>query len=163
MSAVFELDCMQHAENIHYPVQEILLDEERCLADFNARKKWRTDHPGACVTEYESMIQIVVQILIGWDQGNHTGNNGIFGTPEAYADCCEEQARYTLHSHISVWVEGFNKVRNLLYHENIDIANKATEELQRYFDKIAKASLGDLEMRLAILPPVSYFPSSTAL
>ena len=43
-----------------------------------------------------------------------------------------------------MWVEGFNKVRNLLYNKNTDIANKAKDELQKYFDTIAQASLGDL-------------------
>ena len=132
--------CREHS----LPSTRDLLDEERCLADFNARKKWRTDHPGACVTEYESMIQIVVQILIGWGQGNHTGNNGIFGTPEAYADCCEEQARYTLHSHITVWVKNFNDVRNLLFHSNRQIRDRAIDEMQSYFNIIAQATLGDL-------------------
>ena len=64
--------------------------------DFNARKKWRSKYPGACVTEYESMMQVVIGILIGWDSKSRSGNSGIFGIPEAYADCCEEQARYTL-------------------------------------------------------------------
>ena len=32
-------------------------------------------YPGACVTEYESIIQIVVRILIGRDQDNHCGNS----------------------------------------------------------------------------------------
>ena len=36
-----------------------------------------------------------------------------------------------------VWVEGLNKVKNLLFHKNIKIGNKAKEELQIYFDKIA--------------------------
>ena len=114
------------------------------MADFNARKKWRTNHPGACVTEYESIMQIVVQILIGWNQENHTGARGIFGIPEAYADCCEEQARYTLHSHITVWVKNFNDVRNLLFHSNREIRERAVNEMQSYFNIIAQATLGDL-------------------
>ena len=82
-----------------------ILDDDMCLLDFNARKKWRVNYPGACVTEYESMIQIVIRILIGWHDDKHEGTNGIFGIPQAYADCCEEQARYTLHSHISAWIK----------------------------------------------------------
>ena len=73
-----------------------------------------------------------------------TGTNGIFGVPLAYADCCEEQARYTLHSHISVWIENFNEVRNLLFHSSENIRNKARNELENYFHTIAQASLGDI-------------------
>ena len=72
------------------------------------------------------------------------GTNGIFGVPLAYADCCEEQARYTLHSHISVWIENFNEVRNLLFHSSENIRNKARNELENYFHTIAQASLGDI-------------------
>ena len=82
--------------------------------------------------------------MIGWNNTTNKGTNGIFGIPLAYADCCEEQARYTLHSHISIWIDGFNTIRNLLTHDSIPIRNKAKEELRMYFEKIAQASLGDL-------------------
>ena len=119
-------------------------DQKYCLLDFNTRKKVRSKYPGACALEYQSILQIVINILIGWDSTSRSHKSGIFGIPLVYADCCEEQARYTLHSHISVWVEGFNKVRNDLFHENMDIRNMAREELRKYFDTIAQASLGDL-------------------
>ena len=126
------------------PSIDQIQDQSYCLLDFNTRKKVRSKYPGACALEYQSILQIVINILIGWDSTSRSHKSGIFGIPLAYADCCEEQARYTLHSHISVWVEGFNKVRNLLYNKNTDIANKAKDELQKYFDTIAQASLGDL-------------------
>ena len=68
----------------------------------------------------------------------------IFGIPLAYADCCEEQARYTLHSHISVWIENFNEVRNLLFYSSEYIRNKARRELEIYFQTVAQASFGDI-------------------
>ena len=126
------------------PSIEQIQDQNYCLLDFNTRKKLRSKYPGACALEYQSIVQIVINILIGWNSKTKVHDNGIFGIPLAYADCCEEQARYTLHSHISVWVEDFNKVRNLLFDKDINIGNKAKEELQMYFDKIAQASLGDL-------------------
>ena len=36
-------------------------------------KKWRMKFPGACVTEYESIMQIVINILIGWNQEEYQG------------------------------------------------------------------------------------------
>ena len=90
------------------------------------------------------MIQIVINILIGWEQSSQVGENGIFGIPLAYADCCEEQARYTLHSHISIWIKNFNGVRDLLFHENAGIRQKAKDELENYFQMIAQASFHDL-------------------
>ena len=119
------------------PTISDICSESNCLIDFNARKKWKSKYPGACVTEYQSVLQIVIGILIGWDEQSHSGKNGIFGIPEAYADCCEEQARYTLHSHITVWVKDFNEVRSLLYHDNDEIRLKAKEEIELYFKNIA--------------------------
>ena len=126
------------------PSTKQIQNQNYCLLEFNTRKKLRSKYPGACALEYQSIIQIVVNILIGWNNKTNIGTNGIFGISLAYADCCEEQARYTLHSHISVWIEGFNKIRNLLFHESILIGNKAKEELKMYFDKIAQASLGEV-------------------
>ncbi len=83
-------------------------------------------------------------MLIGWDKENHNGRNGIFGRPQAYADCCEEQARYTLHSHISIWIENFNDTCNLLFHENEMIRQEAKNELELYFSKISQSSFGDM-------------------
>ena len=84
------------------PKIEDIEDNSKCILDLNARKKWRSTYSGACALEYDNIIQIVVRILIGWDHATKKGNKGLFGIPLAYADCCEEQARYTLHSHISV-------------------------------------------------------------
>ena len=39
---------------------------------------------------------------VGYEIDNQTGRNSIFRKPNAYADCCEEQGRFTLHSHISI-------------------------------------------------------------
>ena len=112
------------------PSTDNIESQNQCLLDLEARKKWRIKFPGACALEYENILQIVVNILIGWNQKAHKGSNGIFGVPLAYADCCEEQARYTLHSHISVWIENFNEVRDLLFSENTDIRHKARSELE---------------------------------
>ena len=131
-----------HAHKL--PSIDDIEDKAKCLLDFNARKKWRAKYPGACAIEYDSVLQVVIAVLIGWDQENHKGSSGIFGIPEAYADCCEEQARYTLHSHISIWIENFNDTRNLLFHENERIRQKSKKELELYFNKIAQSSFGDM-------------------
>ena len=55
--------CKEHS----LPSTDGIVDKSNCLLDFNARKKWRAKYPGACVTEYESIMQIVIRILIGWD------------------------------------------------------------------------------------------------
>ena len=114
------------------------------MLDFNVRKKWRAQYPGACAIEYESVIQFVIAILIGWYKETQKVKSGIFGKPQAYANCCEEQARFTLHSHISIWIENFNNTHNLLFHENETIRQDTKKELELYFSKIAQSSFGDM-------------------
>ena len=90
---------------IFLSTQDIMNNEAR-LADLTFRNKTRATYPGACAHEFESIMQVVKEVLIGWKDGEAT--NGIFGIPLAYADSVKEQARYTLHSHIYIWVEYFN-------------------------------------------------------
>ena len=113
------------------------MNQSKCLVDFEARKYWRAKYPGACAIEYENIVQIVIKVLIGWNQSEQKGIGGIFGMPLAYADSCEEQARYTLHSHILVWIENFNNVRDLLFHEDESIKN----QLLKYFKVILRILL----------------------
>lgn len=40
-------------------------DLVKFLLDFNARKKWRAKYPGAYSIEYENVIQVVIDVLIG--------------------------------------------------------------------------------------------------
>ena len=75
------------------PDMKDIENQKYCLLDFNTRKELRARYPGACTLEYRSVLQIVINILIGWNENTKTGTNGIFGVPLAYADCCEEQAR----------------------------------------------------------------------
>ena len=96
--------------------------------------------------EYENIIQIVIKTIIGWNQSGQKGYKGVFEIPLAYGDSCEEQARYTLHSHISIWIENFNTVRDLVYHEDESIRLLAIQRLERYFAKIVQATLGEIHI-----------------
>ena len=112
------------------------------------RKKLRSKYAGACALEYESTMQVVLEVLIGWNDQTHKGTNGIFGEVEAYGDSCEEQARFTLHSHISLWIKDFNKVRDLLFHRNGAVFDDAKLELEKYFEMVSQASFSNLNLKL---------------
>ena len=145
--------CKEHK----IPNVEDIMNQSKCLVDFEARKCWRAKYPGACAIEYENIVQIVIKVLIGWNQSEQKGIGGIFGMPLAYADSCEEQARYTLHSHILVWIENFNNVRDLLFHEDESIKKSASQILQSYFENIAQASFGDLLISIKVLQQVNLY------
>jgi hypothetical protein len=38
-----------------------------CISDMLYRSKIRIDNPGACAREYNSIMQIIMESLIGWD------------------------------------------------------------------------------------------------
>ena len=41
--------------------------ENECISDLLYRSKIRIDNPGACAREYNSIMQIIMESLIGWD------------------------------------------------------------------------------------------------
>ena len=122
------------------------LSEDECIADLHLRQKYRTCYPGACSLEFESMMQIVIKCLLGWDTKTKTSKNGIFGKLLHLTRTIEEQGRGTLHDHLCLWVENFQTLRKLLFHENKDIKTKAREEMLKYAEKIMSSSYGDLEI-----------------
>ena len=74
---------------------------------------------------YKSVLKVVNDISIGWDQVKQERTIGISGISQAYANCCEEQTRSTLHSHIFILIETFNDTHDLLYHEDSMIRQEA--------------------------------------
>ena len=69
-----------------------------CVADFNLRRDTRIKYPGVCVIEYQSIIQIVLKVLFGWDSDKEQGGTGILGMLIAYVVAHEEQGMSLLVS-----------------------------------------------------------------
>ncbi len=58
----------------------------------------RTNNPGACSLEFQSVMQILTECLLKWDIKTQTSKGkGILGTVIAFAGADEEQGRETLH------------------------------------------------------------------
>ena len=69
-----------------------------CISDMLYRSKIRIDNPGACAREYNSIMQIIMESLIGWDfKLGKQSKLGIFGEVLGWGDTTEEQAKKTLH------------------------------------------------------------------
>ena len=62
--------------------------------------------PGLSALDYENILRITVEYLIGWSRGDEANNPlaGFFGDVDAYCVATEEQGRKTLHGHILVWL-----------------------------------------------------------
>jgi hypothetical protein len=43
------------------------MEQNECIADLLFRSKLRLDNPGACARDYNSIMQIIMECLIGWN------------------------------------------------------------------------------------------------
>ena len=57
------------------------MDEQECLMEFQFCSKLRFEHPGLSAFDFESMIDVVVKHIVGWDdeKHSHTEDGGVFG------------------------------------------------------------------------------------
>jgi hypothetical protein len=56
------------------------MEQNECIADLLFRSKLRLDNPGACAREYNSIMQIIMECLIGWNfKLKKQTSLGIFG------------------------------------------------------------------------------------
>ena len=90
--------------------------DEQCIHDMIVRRQMRSNFPGACSLEFESIMQVVIEHLFGWNiKKQMSKGRGIFGVAEAFGGSTEEQNRATLHEHMIVHVRNFHKLRQLLF------------------------------------------------
>ena len=59
-------------------------------------------HPVAAALQFEHILDVVVEHVIGWSREKHMphARGGLFGIPKAWVFAVEEQGRLTLHTHI---------------------------------------------------------------
>ena len=95
-------------ENINLPSME----DDVLLTDFVIDcQEIRTKYPGLCAIDFQNVLNIVIEDIIGFDNKN---NKGLFGVVEAYCSAVEEQGRKTLHTHILLWLKYWTKLMNML-------------------------------------------------
>ena len=109
--------------------------EEECLVDLQLRKKTRLQYPGACSLEFQSISQIIMKALLGWNDNLKRGTKGIIGILEHFGDAVEEQNRTTLHRHLCVWIKDFEKLRRLVFNVNQDVRIKTRKELLLFTER----------------------------
>ena len=63
------------------------MDQSDCIADLLYRSKIRIDNPGTCAREYNFIMQIIMESLIGWNFDLRKQTSlGIFGKVLAWCD-----------------------------------------------------------------------------
>jgi hypothetical protein len=112
------------------------MEQNECIADLLFRSKLRLDNPGACAREYNSIMQIIMECLIGWNfKLKKQTSLGIFGKVFGWCDTTEEQARFTLHSHILLFIALFDALITLLWSNCEKVREEAQKELVEYLKK----------------------------
>ena len=124
-----------------YTLPSLDATEEECIADFTLRKETRLDFPGACSLYFEGVMQIVLEVLLGWDSKEQRGTeDGIMGELDAWGMAVEEQARKTLHSHWLLWSRRLAKMRDELFSGDKARQIKARADFCAHIDKVMSAS-----------------------
>ena len=70
------------------PSIDDLMDETDCFLDLKIRRGWRSTYPGACSLEFQSLMQVFINVLLGWDEKKKCGAKGIFGKVLAWIEAC---------------------------------------------------------------------------
>jgi hypothetical protein len=121
-------------------------DENMLISDLVFRSKLRLDNPGACAREYNSIMQIIMETLVGWNfKEQKQGHFEIFGEFMGWCNTTEEQARYTLHSHVLLFIAQFDQLISLLWLDSEHIRRKAKDELTKYMEPTMSSTYKLLE------------------
>ncbi len=123
--------------------------EADCIAVFVLQKDIRQKNPGACSLEFRSVMQIVVECILCWDNKKKTSKGkGILGTVLAFFAADEEQGRKTLHRHWQIWaIEIDETLRDCLFHEDNTARDIARKTFCKLIDNVITASYGS-ELRI---------------
>ena len=100
------------------------------------RKALRLKVPGLCAYVFELIMDIIIEDIVGWNQEK----KGIFGECQAYSKTVEEQARKTLHAHIAIWIEEFNRARENLFSPQKMVSNMANSYICKKADLVCGTS-----------------------
>ena len=99
--------------------------------------------PGACSLEYQSIVDIVIKVLLGWDMNKQEGGVGIFGELKAWAIAHKEQGRKTLHGHYHFWIRFLRALKLQLFSTDLAVREQARMDFKQYVDKVMSASYND--------------------
>jgi hypothetical protein len=103
---------------------------DTAIPPFTVRASYLTHFPGASALAFERFLEVLVQIIIGWDEVSmsSTKEGGLFGHPRAFFMAIEEQGRLSLHDHILIWLHGHDRLRERLLQED------GVAQMQAYLD-----------------------------
>ena len=102
----------------------------------------RIKYPGLCSHDFENIVNITIEDLIGWDteQRINIPNKGLFGDVDSWFMAVEEQGRKTLHLHCLIWVKGWNRTLKGLHSKCKTTRDKWETGMLNYSKQIMTAT-----------------------
>ena len=85
----------------------------------------------------------MLEEVVGWDsiKEKSVPGKGLFGEVKAFMYCVEEQGRKSLHAHMLLWVEGYDKVMQRIFFGKKKEQEDGRGTLSRYQDNVATTKL----------------------
>ncbi|KAG7369262.1 helitron helicase-like protein [Nitzschia inconspicua] len=125
-----------------------VLDEETLRTFISESKHIRFDHPGLCAIDFENVIGITVEHILGWDLNKNINKPGygFFGDLDGWTYAVEEQGRKTLHAHFLLWIKGWGKLRSGLGTANGH--EEYVKQVSKYADRVMCTRLHGFSSRL---------------
>lgn len=94
------------------------MSDEELAERAQARRVLRLDYPGIASLNFEILLNILSEEVVGWDMIRHrpTDEPGLFRECYAFSlAMIEEQGRKTLHAHMTLWIKGVNTIRKDIF------------------------------------------------
>ncbi len=107
--------------------------------DLRVRKELRVKYPGSCAREFDSLLQIVIGDLIGWE-GNKQVHDGIFGKVLAISAGIEEQGKTSLHGHLILWIKNYHNLQQQLFSTDAVVRKEATIAIESYLSNVLSST-----------------------
>lgn len=75
-------------------------------------RKISREYPGLAALDFENVLKVTVEHLLGWSirEGKNKPDEGLFGDIVAFCSAVEEQGRKVLHSHMLIWIRGWDGI-----------------------------------------------------
>ena len=75
---------------VSHEMQSLHCSDADCVMDFRISRDTRIKYTGAYAIEYQSIVQIVLKVLFGWDSEQQQGSKVVFGKLIAFVVAYEE-------------------------------------------------------------------------
>ena len=102
----------------------------------------RIQYPGFCALDFENIIKITIEDIIGWDTKKNKNNEekGLFGNVQGWFYAVEEQGRSTLHAHFLLFIDGWQNMLEGLRNNDITEKEKWKDGMLKYGNQIMTAN-----------------------